>query len=285
MRKKLQTALAILKKNGLWIVFIFIALAGCIINIIYSYNIDNHTNFFTAISGWVSFLATFLIGVIAALQSKQYKEENDKYLEEQAILNKNFMQEQTDLAWRKSKYDTLSTYLKGLEERRFRFGQDCNIHNIISEMNFGFDEKAKVLMAFNNSMDKFSYTFVELLLYAEHPIQYFEWHEEFYIALKNFHAKGWHVLNKLNAMAAPTANPAIIVEQELSAIQECNECFENVQRALSVYIICLSEKISEIYDADIGNLRNYYNDLREQYKEWRLQLSKNEGDIGDKKDD
>lgn len=272
--------------KNIWIWLSVIGVVLCATNIVLACLFSsNGANIFTAISGWVSFLATLGVGIFAALQSKQYKEENDKYLAEQAILNKNFMQAQTDLAWRRSKYDTLSTYLKGLEERRSRFEQDCNIHKIISEMNFGFDEKAKVLMAFNSSTNKFSFTFVDLLLYVEHPIQYFEWHEEFYTTLKNFRAKGWHVLNKLNTINAPTANPAIIVEQELSAIQECNECFENVQKALSVSIICLSEKMSEIYDADIGNLRNYYNDLREQYKKWRLQLSKNEGDIGDKKDD
>lgn len=51
----------------------------------------------TLISGWVSFVATLIIGVIAFRQSKEYKEENDKFIEEQK-----------DLMWRQSQINVFT---------------------------------------------------------------------------------------------------------------------------------------------------------------------------------
>ena len=54
----------------------------------------------TLISGWVSFIATITIGVVAHSQSKDYKEQNDI-----------FLQEQKDILWRQNQHSHLSSIL------------------------------------------------------------------------------------------------------------------------------------------------------------------------------
>lgn len=73
-----------------WVI-IGLILCGNIAVLIWVQNTDLKANLLTLISGWVSFIATLLIGVIAFRQSKDYKEENDK-----------FIQEQNDIMWRQN---------------------------------------------------------------------------------------------------------------------------------------------------------------------------------------
>lgn len=53
-------------------------IVSCILNITFSCITNTHANLFTALSGWVSGIATIILGLIAVWQSKQYKEHNDK---------------------------------------------------------------------------------------------------------------------------------------------------------------------------------------------------------------
>ena len=57
----------------------------------------------TLISGWISFIATITIGIIAFKQSRDYKEQNDL-----------FIKEQKDMAWRESQYNHLSSFISQL---------------------------------------------------------------------------------------------------------------------------------------------------------------------------
>lgn len=70
--------------KNIWIWVSVLAVIGCIVNIVFAYKYrEDGPNIFTAISGWVSGIATCIIGVIAALQSKKYKEENDRFIDYQ----------------------------------------------------------------------------------------------------------------------------------------------------------------------------------------------------------
>ena len=60
------------KRNWLWIVLILISITCCVLNIVYSCQIDDNSNLFTAISGWVSGIATAILGVIAVVQNRKY---------------------------------------------------------------------------------------------------------------------------------------------------------------------------------------------------------------------
>lgn len=58
----------------------FVAILLCVSNIMYAIfcKAENTSNILTAASGWVSGLATALLGGIALAQNKKYKEENEK---------------------------------------------------------------------------------------------------------------------------------------------------------------------------------------------------------------
>lgn len=75
------------KKWWFWII-IGLILCGNIAVLIWVQNTDLKANLLTLISGWVSFIATLLIGVIAFRQSKDYKEENDRAIEKQYSFEK-----------------------------------------------------------------------------------------------------------------------------------------------------------------------------------------------------
>lgn len=65
--------------KALWIVLVVIAVCSFIVNVVLSCVYSNiNANIFTAISGWVSGLATFFVGVIAYKQSKQYTFESKR---------------------------------------------------------------------------------------------------------------------------------------------------------------------------------------------------------------
>lgn len=56
----------------------------CIVNIFLAVEIPSKgANIFTAISGWVSGVATVILGVVAVVQNKKYKEENDDNVKKQ----------------------------------------------------------------------------------------------------------------------------------------------------------------------------------------------------------
>lgn len=62
------------------IVFVF---ALMITNVIFAiiFMGSDGANIFTAISGWISGIATIVLGLIAFWQNKQYKKQNDAYQE------------------------------------------------------------------------------------------------------------------------------------------------------------------------------------------------------------
>lgn len=75
----------------------------------------------TFISGWVSGFATIALGLIAFWQNKRYKIENDAFLNEQQRINAELAQEQSNLLWRKSKYDIYKSYRNEFLENEKEF--------------------------------------------------------------------------------------------------------------------------------------------------------------------
>lgn len=62
-------------KNIVAIIFLIIVslvlIAGCSVNMVFAYIKEGNVNLFTAISGWVGFLATAGVGVITIFQNKR----------------------------------------------------------------------------------------------------------------------------------------------------------------------------------------------------------------------
>lgn len=71
---------------------------------------DSGANIFTTISGWISGIATVVLGLIALWVNAQYKKENDIYLEEQS-----------ELQWKEDEKETIDLYRKQILETYNRF--------------------------------------------------------------------------------------------------------------------------------------------------------------------
>ena len=91
--------------HKLWI-WITISIVLCCVNIgyaIWGCDTENKSDILTAISGWISGVATLVIGIIAYRQSEKYKLENDKIEEKQR---------QRD--WRGEQKDIVKLYLDNI---------------------------------------------------------------------------------------------------------------------------------------------------------------------------
>ena len=120
------------KKKFVWwiknhckiILLVIFALALLIGNICIIVFVDSNvrSDWLTLYSGWVSGIATAILGIIAVIQSKNYKNDNDEFLNEQQRINSQLMQDQYDLSWRKNQYDIYNAYsVEFLElEKAFR---------------------------------------------------------------------------------------------------------------------------------------------------------------------
>ena len=87
------------------------------------------TNWLTLISGWVSFIATITIGVIAYNQSKDYKQQNDL-----------FLQEQKDIMWKQNQIDF---YVRERQEFLEVYRDLCNVYSKIPKTTIASEETAK----------------------------------------------------------------------------------------------------------------------------------------------
>ena len=73
---------------------------------------DSGANIFTTASGWISGLATIVLGIIALLVNARYKKENDIYLEKQAEIQWKNDEKATIELYRKQILDTYNRFLK-----------------------------------------------------------------------------------------------------------------------------------------------------------------------------
>ncbi len=104
--------------KNLWFWLLIASILFFVTNIVFSiiFRGSDGSNIFTAVSGWVSGVATIALGLIAVVQNRKYKEENDRFLSAQQKINSQLMQEQNDLSWRKIHYDIYNSYRRELLE-------------------------------------------------------------------------------------------------------------------------------------------------------------------------
>ena len=88
-------------KKAISIILIILAVSLMIVNFAFAikYLGEDGANLFTTISGWVSGIATIVLGVIALCVNEQYKKENDNYLSKQ-----------DELAWKSEKRAAIELY-------------------------------------------------------------------------------------------------------------------------------------------------------------------------------
>ena len=73
---------------------------------------DNGANIFTTVSGWISGIATIVLGVIALYVNARYKKENDLYLEKQSEIQWKEDEKATVVLYREQILETYNRFLK-----------------------------------------------------------------------------------------------------------------------------------------------------------------------------
>ena len=88
-------------KKSISIILIISSAILMIINFAFAifYHGDNGANIFTTVSGWISGIATIVLGLIALYVNEQYKKENDNYLSKQ-----------DELVWKQEKRASIELY-------------------------------------------------------------------------------------------------------------------------------------------------------------------------------
>lgn len=88
-------------KKGVSVILIILTAVLMVINIIMAiiFHGESGANIFTTLSGWISGIATIVLGVIAIYVNAQYKKENDDYLSKQ-----------DEIAWKSEKRAAIELY-------------------------------------------------------------------------------------------------------------------------------------------------------------------------------
>lgn len=141
---------------------VIISVLICVANIVLSciYRSDDGANIFTAVSGWVSGIATIILGVIAVIQNKKYtldsmkkelKNEINNEKKELALLGNNLI-----------KYSKLTKMLNNVV-----LIDGKSIEKISLEYKFGVDSLKEELMAASVEIQLYNYAYENMSLLYE----------------------------------------------------------------------------------------------------------------------
>ena len=265
------------KKYGLKILFwllLVAVIASATINIRLAFVFDGKfANAFTAISGWVSFLATILVGYIAYKQNKEYKLENDK-----------FIQEQKDLAWRNNYVELVQRFSKQFNEHLTNL-RKYYPHKLEAIFLKNLDEKC--FYDYELQVSDFEDKINHFLIFLRKSQIFNKNHKELYDAFILL----YYALNQL----LDYFNNALNKEKSLDR----GDCGLLIKKALHeyrkfvdlayVYKENLSRLISDIYESDINTLKISWEYQKIQKEKWYEEVrdipSYIQKLINDKKDD
>ena len=151
-----------------WWFWIIISSILCCVNIAYAIwgcKTTNKSDILTAISGWISGVATLGVGLIAYRQNKVYKEENDKIEE---------LHRQCD--WRKEQKEIVKLYLENII-KAYEDLKEYQYSKVIEEMIKNNAKSVVVLeeMIYDQALKGINDNFISI---AVNSIYYFEGIEE-----------------------------------------------------------------------------------------------------------
>lgn len=109
------------KQWWFWIIIIVAATINIVFASVYG---TQAPNIFTAISGWVSGVATVALGIIALVQNERYEKDNEHYINEQKNIQQNIANEnikQNEFNQRQADYNELKQYYDSVSESLFEF--------------------------------------------------------------------------------------------------------------------------------------------------------------------
>ena len=243
--------------KNLWFWLLIASILFFVTNIVFSiiFRGSDGSNIFTAVSGWVSGVATIALGLIAVVQNRKYKEENDRFLSAQQKINSQLMQEQNDLSWRKIHYDIYNSYRRELLEYEKEFSKysiteisaktlaNHDTIRAIGELSI-FDKRIR-----NNLTRNIAYL-IECNFYCEAKANLFDLFTKYLKILDAFYPllqdaiKDINILGDLNGEYFKKAHELIDMEQKIVL------SYLNINSEISSII-------QKIYEKDISSAKDY----------------------------
>ncbi len=254
--------------KNLWFWLLITSILFFVTNIVFSiiFRGSDGSNIFTAVSGWVSGIATIALGFIAVVQNRKYKEENDRFLSEQQKINSQLMQEQNNLSWRKINYDIYNSYRREFLEYEKEFSKysiseisaktlaNNDTIRAIGELSI-FDKRIR-----NNLTRNIAYL-IECNFYCEAKANLFDLFTKYLKILDAFYPllqdaiKDINILGDLNGEYFKKAHELIDMEQKIVL------SYLNINSEISSII-------QKIYEKDISSAKDYIDKNITQQVEW-----------------
>lgn len=238
---------------------------------------ESGTNIFTAVSGWVSGIATIILGIVAVVQNKKYKEENDRYLSAQEELNKRNIKEQQDLTWRNSQYQLFKFYVNTLN----------NIKNSLNENYFSLiHNDLVVLPTSEETFTKFIFR-KNLLRNKLKELRDFLFQSQYFLADKGkLYEKTVNHLEKVTtyfnyilsqrfdnvSQAFKLNNNAALKNEVMLRANASYSTWTQLNKELINHINKLYELMAELNYEDLTKVEEKINNSKSNYLQWKETL-------------
>ena len=208
---------------------------------------DNGANIFTAISGWISGIATIVLGVIALVVNAKYKEDNDEYAKKQS-----------DLFWREEKRTTIELYRDQII-RCYNSFLSYNYADILSEL-VSNEEKIEAPLKELAILSKIQTAKHDMFFTLGICRYYFTFKAEL------FDAYGLY-LAKLNELVTDYKN--ILYGEQFDKGEELQELYVTVLNNFNIHISSINAFLSStLYVKNREELVDKFKEMRDKQAEW-----------------
>lgn len=219
------------------------------------------SNIFTALSGWVSGIATIALGIIAVVQNKKYKAENDKFTNYQQ--QRDWLIEQKDLI-KANLENILKSYsdIKEYQYSKLINARTLNLQNCtVSIDDLIYDE------ILNGIKDNIIYS-------AVNSYYYFDGIEELVDAVGKYTLKLRILLKQL---------VEIIKKREVKQFNDITELYKDINTRFNEHIFKVQLFISIILtDQNPESIKAKLNDMRNKQLDWIGRMRKAHEEIIEK---
>ncbi|MDE6442032.1 MAG: hypothetical protein K2L12_04695 [Clostridia bacterium] len=247
---------------------IVLGIVAFIVNIVLAARSDNNeANIYTAISGWVSGIATIILGVIAVVQNRKYKKENDSFMQRQREENTALIKKQTDCTIFNNIMNQRCNFIETAKQRLYEFVKNYNFRKItlwLAELQVEANNKKLALddsscgALINQFFDGLSIEYSDLILFIENDWCKSKEKEKIIDAIKNY---------VITVVDLRTKDYFQIVNTIKQFNQKCIPLFVELLKAKSSYIISLDVDYNMILTTrtgDIDFIKGHYSYDKEQ---------------------
>lgn len=242
------------KRQWKAIILILVGIALLVSNIcvlLYVSDINSQSAWLTLFSGWVSGLATIALGIVAVVQNRKYKKENDRYLKEQQELN-----------WRLEQKDLIKAYLNNFESI-FSNVKEYQYSKLISNWTINFQQGTFTLDEL--IYDKILNELKDSMIFATvNNIYYFDGIENLLDMCCGYTLKLRILLKQL---------PEIIKNKEVKLFNEVSKLYKDLCTKFNEHIFQVRLFIDMIMTNGIyKDVENALQEKRDKQADWRKRM-------------